>query len=234
MSSELTFSAGTTRAAIVVKRSARAKAMRLRVDPRNRAILLIVPGRMSERRALAWAVGQRDWIEAALAEIPPPVAIVPGTQVPLYGRPHRLVWRPDQPRAVRIEAGDIVTGGPAETLPARLLRWLRQHALARLDQETREFAGKAAVDVPRVGVGDPVSRWGSCSATGSIRYSWRLILAPEWVRRATVAHEVAHRVHLNHGAAFHALVAELLEHDPAPARRWLRNNGASLHRFGRL
>ena len=208
--------------------------MRLRVDPRNGAVTLIVPGRVSERRALAWAASQSGWIEAALAEIPPPVTIAPGVEVPLYGRPHRLIWRPDQPRAVQIEGDAIVTGGPAETLPARLLRWLRQHARARLEEETRAFAGKAAVNVPRVGVGDPVSRWGSCSATGAIRYSWRLILAPEWVRRATVAHEVAHRVHLNHGAAFHALVAQLLEDDPVPARRWLRRHGASLHRFGRL
>jgi predicted metal-dependent hydrolase len=103
-----------------------------------------------------------------------------------------------------------------------------------LEVETREFAELAGVSVPRVGVGDPLSRWGSCSASGTIRYSWRLILAPDWVRRATVAHEVAHRVHLNHGRAFHALVAKLLGTDPGPARQWLRRNGGSLHRFGRL
>ena len=53
------------------------------------------------------------------------------------------------------------------------------------------------------------------------------------VRRATVAHEVAHRVHMNHGPAFHALVADLLEDDPTPARAWLRENGARLYRVGR-
>jgi len=89
------------------------------------------------------------------------------------------------------------------------------------------------VKVSKVGVGDPVSRWGSCSASGTIRYSWRLVLAPDFVRRATVAHEVAHRVHLNHGRDFHALVATLLGADPAPARAWLRREGAGLHRFGR-
>ena len=87
--------------------------------------------------------------------------------------------------------------------------------------------------VERVGVGDPLSRWGSCSSSGAIRYSWRLILAPDFVRRATVAHEVAHRVHMNHGPAFHALVETLFEADPKPARLWLRREGARLHRFGR-
>jgi predicted metal-dependent hydrolase len=85
----------------------------------------------------------------------------------------------------------------------------------------------------RVGIGDPVSRWGSCSGSGTIRYSWRLILAPDFVRRATVAHEVAHLVHLDHGPDFHALVTRLLAEDPRPARTWLRRHGAALHRVGR-
>jgi len=84
-----------------------------------------------------------------------------------------------------------------------------------------------------VTIGDPKGRWGSCASSGAIRYSWRLILAPGWVRRATVAHEVAHRVHMNHAPVFHALVAELLEDHPTPARAWLRTHGAALHWFGR-
>jgi len=126
-----------------------------------------------------------------------------------------------------------MAGGPAEGLDRRVLRWLKGHALDLLSRETAEFAALAGVKVSKVGVGDPVSRWGSCSASGTIRYSWRLVLAPDFVRRATVAHEVAHRVHLNHGRDFHALVATLLGADPAPARAWLRREGAGLHRFGR-
>ena len=106
-------------------------------------------------------------------------------------------------------------------------------ALDLLARETAEFAAKAGVSVGKVAVGDAKGRWGSCASTGVIRYSWRLILAPGFVRRATVAHEVAHRVHMNHGAAFHALVARLLDDDPAPARAWLRTHGAALHWFGR-
>jgi len=91
----------------------------------------------------------------------------------------------------------------------------------------------AGVTVTKVSVADPKARWGSCASTGAIRYSWRLILAPEWVRRATVAHEVAHRVHMNHGAEFHALVRQLDENDPARSSAWLRANGAALHWIGR-
>ena len=83
----------------------------------------------------------------------------------------------------------------------------------------------------RVGVGDPRSRWGSCASSGAIRYSWRLILAPPDVRRATVAHELAHLLHMDHSAAFHAAHARILGADPRPARAWLRANGAGLHRY---
>lgn len=206
--------------------------MRLRVDRRTGEVVLTIPRRASRRQALAWADGHRDWIEARLAEVAPATPLVPDGIVPLYDRPHRIDWSPDRPRTPKREEGRLVAGGPAEGLEARLLRWLRRHALEILTAETAEFAAKAGVEVSRVGVGDPLSRWGSCSSSGGIRYSWRLILAPDWVRRATVAHEVAHRVHMNHGPDFHHLVERLLGADPKPARLWLRRHGPVLHRLG--
>jgi predicted metal-dependent hydrolase len=208
--------------------------MRLRLDPRNRLVLLTIPPRASERRALAWAATQQAWIEAAIAETPSAAPLAPGSVIPLRGEDHVVTWQPGAARAVKVEPGKLVTGGPADLVGSRLVRWLKAQAAQLLDRETREFAAKARVELSRVGIGDPVSRWGSCSASGSIRYSWRLILAPDSVRRATVAHEVAHLVHMDHGPAFHALVERLLGADPRPARLWLRRHGASLHRFGRF
>ena len=118
-------------------------------------------------------------------------------------------------------------------MPARLVRWLKREALTLLGRETMEFAAHASVSIGKIGIGDPGTRWGSCAHNGDIRYSWRLILAPEFVRRATVAHEVAHRVHMDHSANFHAKVTEIYDGDPGKARTWLRTNGARLHWFGR-
>ena len=207
--------------------------MRLRVDPRTRSVLLTVPKRVSHRRALAWAAEHGDWVAAALAQIPDAAPVLPGSVLPLYGIPHQVEWRPDRPRRVELGERRLLAGGPIEGLEARILRWLKAHSAELLGRETRELAAQADVKVAKVGVGDPVSRWGSCSASGAIRYSWRLVLAPAFVRRATVAHEVAHLVHLNHGPEFHALVERLLGEDPRPARQWLRSEGAALHRIGR-
>ncbi len=218
---------------VTLRVSPRARRMRLRVDPRTRRVLLTVPRRVSERRALAWAAEHQGWVEATLAAIPQAAPIAPGSVIPLFGRPHLVDWDRHRPRRIEKAEGRLLAGGPAEGLEARLLRWLKAEARALLERETGELAAKAGVAAVRVGVGDPVSRWGSCSAAGAVRYSWRLILAPDFVRRATVAHEVAHLVHLNHGPEFHPLVRALLGADPRPARSWLRREGAALHQVGR-
>ena len=233
MSSDLSFTGGTTTASLTLKISPRAKVMRLRVDPRTGSVLLTLPKRASRKKALEWVAGQRAWIEAALADIAPPVPLGPGATIPFRGEPHLVDWEQGRARTVKVEDGRLLVGGPLEGLEARLVRWLKREAKSLLESETREFAAKANVTVTRTGVGDTLSRWGSCSSSGAIRYSWRLILAPDWVRRATVAHEVAHRVHMNHGPQFHALVECLYGTDPAPARHWLRREGPALHRFGR-
>jgi len=232
--SELRFEGGGISAALRIRPSARARALRLKVDTRTGDVLLTVPRRVSHRKALEWAAGHRPWVEAQLARIAPAATLMPGEIIPLYGVPHLIDWAAERPRLVQIEAGRILTGGPRDGVEARLLRWLRRHALEILERETGEYAALAEVSVGRVGVGDPGSRWGSCSASGGIRYSWRLILAPDWVRRATVAHEVAHRVHMNHGPDFHRLVEQLLGADPKPARQWLRDHGGALHRAARI
>lgn len=207
--------------------------MRLTVDPRDASVRLALPPRASLHKALGWAADKRSWVEAELAKLPGPQPIVPGMRFLLAGDPVTLDWSADAPRTPRRIDDRLVVGGPHDAVGARVLRHLRREAAAILSAETRMLADSNGITVGRVGVGDPKSRWGSCASSGDIRYSWRLILAPAFVRKATVAHEVAHRIHMNHGPDFHALAAALNGSDPAPARHWLRANGAALHWFGR-
>jgi predicted metal-dependent hydrolase len=220
-------------APLTLRLSRRARRLLLRVDRRSGGLTLTVPKGVSRRRALAWAAGHEDWARRALAALARRVELEAGGTVLLFGRPHLIDWAPGRARRIALEGDRIVCGGPEEGLEARLLRWLKALALEVLSVETREIAGAGGLKVGRVSVGDPRSRWGSCASSGNIRYSWRLILAPDFVRRATVAHEAAHLVHMDHSPRFHALAAELLGDDPRPAREWLRRDGAALHRIGR-
>jgi predicted metal-dependent hydrolase len=87
------------------------------------------------------------------------------------------------------------------------------------------------VSPKRIVLRDTASRWGSCSSTGRLNFSWRLILAPPFVLDYLAAHEVTHIVHMNHSPLFWKLTRRLFpETDRAEA--WLKANGAGLHRFG--
>jgi predicted metal-dependent hydrolase len=232
VSSDIYFGAGEERRALVVRRIANARQMRLVVDPRTGDVRLTLPPRASERKARVWAEAHRDWIEAQLAKLPLPRRIVPGGTIPLQGREVTVDWSPDHSRIVRLDGDRLTVGGPAEALARRVVAWLRREALRQLEFETREIAARAGVTVGRVSIGDPKARWGSCSSSGDIRYSWRLILAPPFVLNSTVAHEVAHRLHMDHSPAFRAAEKRLYGRDPKPAHDWLRKNGAGLYWLG--
>lgn len=231
--SELLFSGGGRERMLTIVRRRGTKSMRLSIDPRDATIKLSLPMRAPLRPAISWAAAKRIWIENQLANMPAGQPIRPGMVFMLGGNDVRLDWSAAYPRTPMLSENTIRVGGPPEQLAARLLRFLKRHALVTLDRESRALAALHGIDLNKVGVGDPRSRWGSCTSSGDIRYSWRLILAPGHVRLATVAHEVAHRVHMNHGPAFHTLVETLYGDDPSPARAWLRAHGAALHWFGR-
>ena len=232
-SSDPVFAGGGRVRALSVRRSPTARRMRLAVDPRDGVVWLTLPRRASLRAAIDWAEGQRAWVEAALDKLPGSRPLGDGATLPWLGATLTIAWHPRAPRTPRIDGDRLHVGGPAELVGARILRWARREAKLLLEAETRAVAARAGVTVGRVTVGDPRTRWGSCSASGDIRYAWRLIFAPPAVRHAIVAHEVAHRLHMHHGPAFHAAAAELLGADPAPALRWLKAHGAGLYWVGR-
>jgi len=207
--------------------------MRLAVDPRDGAVKLTLPRRAALGPALKWAESQRAWVERALAKLPAEEALGPGSVIPFEGGELTVEWRSGGSRTVKREGDRLVVGGPEEMVKARLLRWLRAEAARTLEAETRSVAARAGVTVGRVRVGDPRSRWGSCSSSGDIAYSWRLILMPPAVREATVVHEVAHRLHMHHGPEFHEEVERLLGRAPKAERAWLKVHGAAMHRVGR-
>ncbi|MBA4771896.1 MAG: M48 family metallopeptidase [Sphingomonas sp.] len=220
-------------APIAVVRHPRARAVRLRIDPATGEVRLVLPPRASLASAMRWAAEKGAWIAAARAKLPPPRPFLPGAHVPYRGGELEICWRADAPRCVNREGDRLICGGPLDGLAVRITRWLRSEALALLQAETTEFARLGGVEVAQIALGDPRGRWGSCSVRGTIRYSWRLILMPDMVRRAVVAHEVAHRVHMHHGPTFHALVDRLVGRDAGLARHWLRVHGSTLHWVGR-
>lgn len=226
-------SAGTPLPDLEVVRHAQARRAKLSVDPVSGRVRLTLPRRAALAPALAWAQEKSGWVASQRARLPDARPFAPDAVVPLGDGTLIIDWDAARPRTVRREADRLICGGPRDGLARRVETWLKREALRLLSAETAEFAALAGVTVTAVAIGDARGRWGSCASHGAIRYSWRLILAPDLVRRATVAHEVAHRVHMNHGPDFHALAARLSGGTDRKAGRWLRAHGAALHWVGR-
>jgi len=211
----------------------RARAMRLRLDEARERLVLTFPRRMSRRTVLDWALGQGEWVDRQLAHIQPGEPFVSGSTIPLEGRAIKLQWLESLPRNPALVDDVLRCGGPEAAFAGRIERYLRGLARHRLSEATAAMAEKAGVSVRAVAVGDASSRWGSCSSGGSIRYNWRLILAPPHLLSWVVAHEVAHRRHMDHGPAFKSLEAQIYGGNVAAARTELRALGPRLKRVGR-
>jgi predicted metal-dependent hydrolase len=217
---------------IALVRHHAARRLRLRVDHERRQLRLTMPPRGSAQAALRWAAEQRPWVERQLAGAPAQSPFHDGATFPLEGRAV-VIRAVGGRRTVALVGDELLVGGPAEALSGAVLGWLRRKALDTLSAETSAVATAAGVVVSSVGVGDAASRWGSCSTSGAIRYSWRLILAPPDCRRFVVAHEVAHRLHMDHSPAFRRAEERLFGEPVAPARALLREVGPALRLVGR-
>jgi predicted metal-dependent hydrolase len=215
-----------------VKRSPRARRILLKVDADGAE--LVLPSRASLESGLAFLREKSGWVAAQLAGVPPRVPFVNGAFVPVLGVLHRIRHVGERGRGgptVAIIGREIRVVGQAEHVPRRVADHLRALARRELARRARLLANRVNRNVARVSVRDTKSRWGSCAASGNLAFSWRLVLAPEPVLDYVVAHEVAHLVHMNHGARFWRLVEELAPGSDEP-RAWLRDNRAYLLSFG--
>ncbi len=222
---------GTCELPLVVRRLRHARRITLRLAPDGSEARVSMPewGRTSD--AIRFAEDRRDWLAAQLVRIPPPMQIAAGTALPYRGESLRVAWHEAAPRLPVLDDGAVVVGGPAEAIAGRLRRWLETEALLHARADLADYCARAGHDLPHLALSNAQRRWGSCTAGGVIRINWRLIMAPDFVRRSVVAHEVAHMTHFDHSPAFHAHLAALYEAPMAPANRWLKHQGRSLYQL---
>ncbi len=221
-----------TIAGVPVKVSARAKRMALRQDSRTGQIVLTLPQRKTwtakaEAAAKGFVEANRAWIarhSAPARAVAKPLA--PGDRLSLLGRDYILAHQAGR-GVSRLEGERIIVTGQADHFPRRLRDLLKREAEKILSQRTHDKAAQLGLPPRAVRLRDPATRWGSCGPDGRIMYSWRLILTPDFVLDYVVAHEVAHRVHMDHSRAFWRLCLSLTARG-AEARAWLKQHGSSV------
>ncbi len=221
-----------------VRRHRQARRYTLRIDAASREVVLTIPPRGSLREAREFAQKHSAWIAARLQRLPQATPFAHDVMVPLRGVPHRIVYRARVRGTVWTEKSDagerlICVAGEPPHHNRRVGDFLRREAQRELDAASRRYAEELGVTIKRISVRDQSSRWGSCSNTGVLSFSWRLILAPPYVLDYLAAHEVAHLVELNHSPKFWRLLKRLSP-DCERAKAWLDTHGTDLHRYGEM
>ena len=226
-----TFALPGGNAQIQWRRNARARRVSLRIDPCGGNVVVTLPPRAGRSAGVALLMTHANWVTDRLAALPQAIPFTDGAMVPICGVPHRVRSMPAARRGVWIADGEICVSGSPEFLGRRVLDFLRQEARRRLAALTAEKTALAGLKAHRIAIKDTRSRWGSCAPDGSIAFSWRLVMAPEYVQDYVAAHEAAHLRHMNHGKRFWALVSKLTAHAET-AIPWLHTEGARLLRIG--
>ena len=217
------------RVPIELARNARARRLTMRLAPDGSAVRITLPRWCRSQDAVAFAMVRRAWLEVQLAKVPAPADPLARGTLRHRGAELAIAWRSDAPRRPVLSDGTLAVGGPRETLAKRLQRWLESEAHRLMAADLAGYCSAAAVTQPELRLTRAGRRWGSCSTKGIVRVNWRLVMAPDAVRRSVVAHEVAHLVHFDHSPAFHALLGELYEGAIEEADAWLKQHGRALY-----
>jgi predicted metal-dependent hydrolase len=219
---------------VTLKLNPRARQLIVRVHPSTGEVVVVAPSRRSLSHAMEFARKQSKWIAQRLENVPEPIPVGLGRRILYRGEEHVIRYGEPGRRPVWIERGEseriIRVNGRSEHAARRVLDFLKRDARHTLDARAMHYAEILDVRPARVTVRDTSSRWGSCSSTRNLSFSWRLILAPSFVLDYVVAHEVAHLREMNHGRRFWRLVEDLVGNVERP-QVWLDENGAALHRY---
>jgi predicted metal-dependent hydrolase len=221
---------------VSVRLNPRARRLIVKVHPSTGEVAVIAPSERSVPKALDFARQEGEWIADHLSRVPTPVHLEPGDTVLFKGSLYVLRLCHERRGTVWVDNDatrpTIRVAGRREHAPRRVEDWLKKQARSHILRRVTALTAELGVKAGRITVRDAASRWGSCSTTGAMSLSWRLIMAPNFVLNYVVAHEVAHLKEMNHGTRFWRLVDRLVgEHDAQAAQEWLRENGTELHRY---
>ena len=219
------------------RRHPAARRMTLRVSRTSRSVIVTLPVGCDLAQAGTFLSTHLDWVRERLCNLPEHIPFCAGSTVPMRGVPYEIVEIGRQ-RGPVVQTSITASGTPAllvsgdpDHVARRLRDWLAVEARRDLVKRVAWHTHNLGLKAGRVTVRDQKSRWGSCSSTGALSFSWRLVMAPPHVLDYVAAHEVAHLEEMNHGPRFWALVARTMPRTEE-AKRWLQTFGSDLHRYG--
>jgi predicted metal-dependent hydrolase len=212
------------------RRGARNVTLRPKTTP-HKEIHISKPWMTSTKFAINVLESKRKWIEHIFNSAPQKESIKPGITIQILGRDVKLV-HDENMRSNQYLDTDKTTlciGGGADMFERRVRDVIKSELLSEIKQIIKTTPRE--LWPTHITLRDTSSRWGSCSSTGTISFSWRLAFAPYEVMRYVVMHELSHRKYMDHSPDFWANVSKLYGFGVERAKRWLSKNGQSLHKY---
>ncbi|MEM9279545.1 MAG: SprT family zinc-dependent metalloprotease [Pseudomonadota bacterium] len=210
----------------------RAKRLTLRIVPGGDGLKVTTPCHVGDDEIEAFVERNANWAAVRIARLPEKTTLSAGAVVPYKGKNHRIVSSGKLRGLVTAKSDNgeniMEVPGAEDAIGRKLLSWLKQEARKELDGYVNIHATAIGVRPKQIRITDTTSRWGSCSSTRTLSFSWRVIMAPPEVINYLAAHEVAHLMEMNHSDRFWALTKKLCP-DMETQKAWLKKNGAKLH-----
>jgi predicted metal-dependent hydrolase len=207
------------------------KTLALIVKP-DGSLVVRAPLRMPEKPIREFIEHHAAWIkkkqaEARAARLPAPRQYVPGESFMYLGNPYSLEIVSGQRKPLVLEGNFRLADSVQSSAELEFERWYRAEAKQILNERVKLYASQYGLQYKKIGITSARTRWGSCSADGSLNFSWRLILAPLEAVDYVVVHELVHTVFHNHSRRFWKRVERIMP-DYRERRKWLRKNGQGL------
>lgn len=215
---------------IFLSRNKRAKRLTLRQNLSEGNFKLSLPTRGTVAQAKRFCEQHATWIAEKAADMQNMMSFAHGQFIPLRGQPAKLVFLPQLRGQTQLIDQEIRVTGGDEFAPRRLTNWFKAEAKTDILTAIDKYQPLLGVKYSKLTIRDTKSRWGSCSSSKALSFSWRLVMAPQNVLDYVVAHELAHILEMNHGAKFWAHVDAVCPH-MKDSQKWLKTNGGQLHQI---
>lgn len=226
---------------VALRRNPRATRFTLRIRAASREAVLTAPTRSRLSDVRKFAAEHAEWIHSKLTLVPESIPFQHGSVIPVRGIEYQIFHLRTARGLVSLERPDVeparqrplflYVSGHEEHVERRTSDFLKTLAMGDIRSAVKKHCDKLSISPPSATIRDTVSRWGSCSSSGALSFSWRLILAPAFILDYLAAHEVAHIREMNHSRRFWDIVENLCP-ETRSAEKWLDEYGASLHRYG--
>jgi predicted metal-dependent hydrolase len=210
----------------------RRKTISLIIQPDGK-LTVRAPQRMTQIQIMEFVRTHEDWIRINQARVktspPPPEKVFREGEFFLYlGKEYPLSIISHQRPALIFENSRFHLSGL--NLPGArhvFIKWYKSQARLIISKRVEYLAAKHKFAYKKIWISSARTRWGSCSTTGTLSFTWRLVMAPPDILDYVVLHELVHIRIKNHSKSFWHRLGELLPGYKTKVH-WLKQNGKFL------